>query len=344
MLVYLVQYLVFMINNFPRSTSLVEDMSPREKLTGKKLDYSLECKLEFGEYVQANEENTIKNSMQSRTFPAICLGPVGNIQGSYYFLNLNTWEVVKRRGWMKLPLPNDIIQKINAKSAREQMKTLDGQKVTVGDLDFENDDTEENDEENGEISPLPAETLDNYGNVPVDNDNQEPAIQVENNEEWDYNPQYFHDEDNALINDNNMEEGHDEESSHGYNLRDTPQRRADREKRALALLAYKVCKVFATYNTQKAIRDWGEEAEASMMKEMKQLHDKEVFEPVDYNSLTPKQKLGILRSLMHTKRKRNGLLKSRFLADGSKQDRLSSAVDPSSPTVSILKRYSSLQP
>jgi hypothetical protein len=75
--------------------------------------------------------------MQSRTFPAICLGPVGNIQGSYYFLNLNTWEVNKRRGWVKLPLPNEIIQKINAKSAREQQN---GNNFQSNEIDFDSGD------------------------------------------------------------------------------------------------------------------------------------------------------------------------------------------------------------
>jgi hypothetical protein len=72
----------------------------------------------------------------------------------------------------------------------------------------------------------------------------------------------------------------------------------------------------------------------SMKKEMNQLHQKGVMSPVKYQDLTPKQKVRILRSLMFLKRKRNNILKSRFVADGSTQLRNLSAVDPSSPTVS----------
>jgi len=71
-----------------------------------------------------------------------------------------------------------------------------------------------------------------------------------------------------------------------------------------------------------------------MNKEMNQLHQKGVMEPVNYTDLTPKQKVRMLRSLMFLKRKRNNVLKSRFVANGSIQIRSMSAVDPSSPTVS----------
>jgi hypothetical protein len=329
MLIYLVQYLTFMINNFPRSTSLVENMSPREKLTGKKLDYAVDCKLEFGDYVHANAENNIKNSMQSRTFPAICLGPVGNIQGSYYFLNLNTWEVNKRRGWVKLPLPNDIIQKINAKSAREQQNANNFQS---NDFDFDSDDEDDINDEY-DLPPAKASNLNNHADDKEESISKYVQDQAEE-PEWDYEPTYFHEEDDK----SNQEIEHS--SSHGYQLRRTAQRKAREgedvinEKQVFTLLNWNDYNMFATYNTDKAIKDWGEEAKASMLKEMKQMHDKEVFEPVSSESLSSTQKTKVLRSLMHTKRKRNGLLKSRFLADGSKQDRLSSAVDPSSPTVS----------
>ena len=44
----------------------------------------------FGSYCKIHEENTPTNSMKLRGIPAICLGPTGNIQGTYSFLNLAT--------------------------------------------------------------------------------------------------------------------------------------------------------------------------------------------------------------------------------------------------------------
>ncbi|MBS0645922.1 MAG: hypothetical protein JSR97_04975 [Verrucomicrobia bacterium] len=319
MAVYLVYYLVMMINSVPRSTSILE-ISPKEKLTGKKLDYEKDFQLEFGDYCQVNEEDTVKNSLKSRTFPGICLGPVGNIQCSYYFLNLNSWQVVKRRAWIKLPIPNHVIEKINAKSLREQAKYGIGKEAfKLDDLEFLNDDEEE--------------AREGYDDQPID----EKAAEREEEQEWNYEPNYFQEEEEASENAVEEEESEEEEAeevNQPYDLRKTPQREAYKNKFSNnVFVIYR--EILATYNIKKAINDYGEEGIESMTKEMKQLHDKDVFEPVDYNVLDALQKLRILRSIMLVKRKRNNTLKSRFLADGSKQLRSLSQVDPSSPTVSI---------
>ena len=108
-------------------------MSPKTKLTGKELDYLVDCQLEFGEYVQANEDNTKTNPMNARTFPAICLGPVGNVQGSYYFLSLETWEVVKRRSWQRLPSPTCSLRRLTLRLDRRQLIiALDQLKFRIG--------------------------------------------------------------------------------------------------------------------------------------------------------------------------------------------------------------------
>ena len=321
--IYLVYYIVGMINNIPRSTSVVE-MSPKEKLTGKKLDYNSDFQIQFGEYCQANEEDNLKNSMKSRTFPAICLGPVGNIQSSYYFLSLNSWQVVKRRQWIKLPIPNDVIDKINAKAKTQQSKM-----------------------------PISSEPL-----VPLDEDEESEVAEETNDEQilqWNYEPDYFHEEEELdgqngnepdyfheeeYQSEANEEHSNDQEvaqrpdkKAHGYNLRKTPQREAWNNKfnENIFMMYFNV---LATYNIKKAVQEYGDEGTQSMLKEMKQLHDKDVFEPMDYNLLNEKQKSKILRSLMFVKRKRNGTLKSRFLADGSQQVRSLSQIDASSPTVS----------
>ena len=314
--IYLVYYLVGMINYIPRSTSVIE-MSPKEKLTGKKLDYNADFKLQFGDYCQANEEDTMKNSMKSRTFPAICLGPVGNIQSSYYFLNINSWQVVKRRQWVKLPIPNEVIERINTKAKAEQPK-----------FPIENERLDSLNEEEESIDD--SETKWNYEPDYF----QEEEIEDSNGNE----PDYFHEEEYELENNNDIhfENENVEETTkktHGYNLRKTPQREAFRNKfEENVFMIY--FNVLATYNIKKAVEEYGNEGTQSMLKEMKQLHDKDVFEPMDYNSLSERQKSKILRSLMFVKRKRNGTLKSRFLADGSQQVRSLSQIDASSPTVS----------
>ena len=78
-------------------------------MTGTTLDYNQHCKIEFGAYAEAHEEPTPMDNMQTRAEPSICLGPVGNLQGSYKFLNLRTGTKIKRRKWTELPRPRNII-------------------------------------------------------------------------------------------------------------------------------------------------------------------------------------------------------------------------------------------
>jgi hypothetical protein len=315
MMIYLVYYLVSMINQFPRSTSMIDSISPKTKLTGKVLDFSTDCQLEFGDYVQANEENTVINSMKARTFPAICLGPVGNIQSSYYFMNLETWEVVKRRSWVLMPLPKEFIDKINAKAMREQALYGPGDlRFRIGNLDL----LDEGDEQD-QFEPVRDEIL--YGET---KQTEEPE------EEVDYEPHYFHEE--PLSNVDVSDEIIEENPSPKYNLRKTPQREKWKEKFGLTLYG---TPVVITYNVKNGIKQFGQEAISSISKEMTQLHEKGVFTPVKYEDLTPKQKVRVLRSLMFLKRKRDSSLKARFVANGSIQIRELAAIDPSSPTVSI---------
>jgi hypothetical protein len=321
MVIYLVYYLVSMINSFPRSTSAIEGVSPKEKLTGRKLDYLVDCKLEFGDYCLANEDDTITNTMKARAIPAICLGPVGNIQGSYYFLNLQSWEVVKRRSWEKLPLPNDVIAKINGRADREAaIYSRGGLRFRIGETELLDSDNEDNPNNPNNPNPNP-----NDGGI-AEVDYEPHYFQEEDSDEVNYESDYLHDEEADAV--SHSPEG--EISTHGYNLRKTPQRDMWREKYGLFFQHA----VLSTYSITKGIEQYGQEAIDSMTKEMTQLHQKGVFRPVDYNKLTPMQKVRVIRSMMNLKRKRSGILKSRFLADGSMQLRNLSAIDPSSPTVS----------
>jgi hypothetical protein len=324
MLIYLVYFLVSMINSFPRSTSALEGVAPKTKLTGKTLDYNHDLKLEFGDYAQVNEENNKTNSMEARTFPGICLGTVGNIQGSYYFMNLNTWQVVKRRSWVQMPLPNHVIENINSKTERELNSYGSGvNRFRINNTEiFQDDDlADENQVE------LPIEELN------ADQPIQEPPSQER--PEVDYEPHYFYEEPEEEefeeVDPQPQQQQPEPEPSHKYNLRNTPQRQKWKEKFGFTLWGLPV---LTTYSVKNGIKEFGAEAIDSMKKEMNQLHQKGVFEPVKYSELTNKQKVRMLRSLMFLKRKRNNILKSRFVANGSMQIRMMSAVDPSSPTVS----------
>lgn len=82
MIIEMVYCSVFWINAFPYKDGISSELSPRILVTGKLVDYTKHCKIEFGSYAQIHEEHG--NSMTSRTTGAIALGHSGNSQGRYF--------------------------------------------------------------------------------------------------------------------------------------------------------------------------------------------------------------------------------------------------------------------
>ena len=113
MLIYLLHHVVMWLNNFPIANGISTRFSPREIMQHNKLSIKHHCKAPFGSYCEVHEDNDPTNGMQSRGLPTICLGPTGNIQGTYSFLNLSTGLVIKRRRFVELPAPDSVIQRVN---------------------------------------------------------------------------------------------------------------------------------------------------------------------------------------------------------------------------------------
>ena len=113
MLIDLIYYSILWINAFPPKGGVSTTLSPRNIMTGIQFDYNKHCQLPFGSYVQAHEEPNPTNTQAARTVGAICLGPTGNIQGSYKFLNLRTGKRITRRRWTPLPMPQEVIDRVN---------------------------------------------------------------------------------------------------------------------------------------------------------------------------------------------------------------------------------------
>ena len=91
----------------------ISNVIPRTLMTGIKLDYSKHCHLPFGSYVQVHDEPSPTNSPSARTVGAITLGPTGNLQGGYKFLNLRMGGKIKRRNWTHLTMPSEVIERLN---------------------------------------------------------------------------------------------------------------------------------------------------------------------------------------------------------------------------------------
>ena len=104
--VWLIKYAVSRIVLAPTRNS-INHISPREKLSGRKIDVDKEIKHGFGDYVQVHND-VIDNSTKSRTAGAIALMSSGNLEGSLYYMLLANEQIVKRTKATVLPMPNEV--------------------------------------------------------------------------------------------------------------------------------------------------------------------------------------------------------------------------------------------
>jgi hypothetical protein len=119
--IHLLQHVVQMLNLTVQPNGVSDILSPSSIVLGVKLDADIYCKVEFGTYCQVHDEPHPGNSVHTpRTLDAIALRPLGNLQGGYYFLCLNTWRVIARRQWTSLPMPAHVIDLLQTKALDER--------------------------------------------------------------------------------------------------------------------------------------------------------------------------------------------------------------------------------
>jgi hypothetical protein len=93
--------------------------------------------------------------------------------------------------------------------------------------------------------------------------------------------------------------------------------------------------VMTQYSMKKGIKLFGSDGVDAVLQELKQLHDRDVIQPVHAKALSSEDRQNALHYLMFLKQKQTGKIKGRGCADGRKQQACISKEDYSSPTVSI---------
>ena len=76
-------------------------------------------------------------------------------------------------------------------------------------------------------------------------------------------------------------------------------------------------RVMTQMSAKQGIKEFGQEAVAALMQEFAQLENLNVYEAMDVKLLTRAQRRGELRAINLIKKKRDGKLKGRTVADGS---------------------------
>jgi Reverse transcriptase (RNA-dependent DNA polymerase)/Zinc knuckle len=396
LLIELVYNSNFWLNSLPSLSGISTQMSPREIITGLKIDYKRHCSLEFGCYVQTHEQHD--NSMQSRTVGALALRPTGNEQGGHYFFSLTTGKILNRFKWTALPMPEDVkirIEHMAKESSTASNLTFSDREGNILPLDeddaelFEEEEDllsdvtsqfgeginipndiellqnqnenpediiiigDDNDgpEENMELGVIPEEAIDefiapaelanddmNIGNIIPDDATRDEVQEVEYAAIPDNMVMVPNAEDTNIGDDPHQQAINERmdtlygQRTKQYNLRPRKPLNQDHLLTQICENDY-VC--LSQYNVKQGLKRFGNAGRDAVMKELQQLHIRDVIEPVLGSSLSVTEKHAALPYLMFLKEKRNGVIKGRGCADGRKQRLHIDKGEASSPTVSI---------
>jgi hypothetical protein len=89
-----------------------------------------------------------------------------------------------------------------------------------------------------------------------------------------------------------------------------------------------------TYSLNKGLKKFGDRGKEAAQKEMKQLHDRVVFEPILIAEMTQLERKRAMESLIFLTEKRDGTIKARTCANGSTQREYIPREEATSPTAS----------
>ena len=101
--------------------------SPRMILHKENLDFNRHCKYVLGEYVQAHEDENIKNNNAPRSLDCLYLRPTANHQGGHELLNLQTYITILRSKVTAIAITPSVIEMVHAMAVKD--KIPDGLKV-----------------------------------------------------------------------------------------------------------------------------------------------------------------------------------------------------------------------
>ena len=365
MVIHMVFICVKMLNFFPPRGGVSDTMSPKEIMSGEKLDFKKHLALQFGQYCQVHEEEMPRNGMSARTKGAISLGPSGNLQGGYKFMALNTGKKITRRNWDVIPIPDVVVARVNSLGSGqpEQLIFTDRHGRLIGDIEIPGVDSDVDDDAD-EIPGVDPESVVEDIELPGVDTVVDTPQQVE-----------IHDLD-VPINDPDPIQvetvTESVEPSAPEPVVPTGPRRSARvrtqpkayipsmtgsSKYAFAVTQLQennvlypdthmfmqhdfyqaesdvVASVMTQLSLKAGMKQWGDKALNAVTSEMRQLHFRDTFKPKHWKELSHTQRQMVLESHMFLKEKRDGKIKGRTVAGGNKQRGYIPKEDASSPTV-----------
>ena len=386
------------LNFFPPKGGVSKYYSPRMIMHQSSLDYTKHFQYEFGQFVQAHDNNTItKNTPASRTIDCIYLRYTSNMQGGHELLDLATKRIITRHAITEVPMSNTIIARV------EQLAKQDGiyqsNRPLIAGVDHDDDDNDDNENENEGNDNDNDDDDDDDDNDDDDNDEggvdnentnetNEPIAQNDNamNEnEDDESAQtemiVFEDENEPLFEDYNEEQDEDEDEPIDHteprrstrivntpinyvpsfggkkyqhlhvqlstNTKEYDNKRAyigamiinkinlmdlSKEELSSMHLSKEELSLVQTYSLKKGLKKYKDKGYVAAFGEMKQLHDRICFRPIDPSTMTPEERKKAMETLIFLTEKRDGRIKARTVANGSVQRKWMTKEESTSPT------------
>lgn len=344
---FAVVYATKVMNMLP-SKAGVEGMLPLEALTGRYVNFKTHLPLGFCDYVQVKKKappGQLENKLESRTYGALALYPVGNDEGAVRFFNLHTGRLTTSSVYTQLPLPMEVQSLMNMVASRFPMVSEDESKSASDSRIVEGNDGEYN---------LPAVEKVWY-ELLFERSRAEAARVVPAHIKEPAEPTTQPDEvvkpEQPSVETSEppqLDVGVTESIEQPVEPVSDPPRYDFRERKPRAFVLHSEividadAAVCSTMTVKQAMTKHPEAAVSALRSELSQFLDKQVFTPVFLNSLSPDQRKRVITSLVFLKEKflPDGTfekLKARIVAGGHQQDR--SEYDPteiSSPTASMI--------
>jgi hypothetical protein len=178
--IHIVLNVVKLLNFFPTKGGVSDTLSPKTIMSGETLDYKKHLSLQLGQYCQVHEEDNPQNSQIARTKGAISLGPSGNLQGGFKFMDLNSGNKIVHRSWDIIPMPDLVIDRVNAlgRDQPQRMNFTDRHGRLISDVEIPGvDDQEEDDDHLPEVVPVIADDIKITG-VDVEGTETQDAVPI----------------------------------------------------------------------------------------------------------------------------------------------------------------------
>jgi Reverse transcriptase (RNA-dependent DNA polymerase) len=329
------------------------------------LDYNKHCAVPFGTYVQAHNEPNFKNSQHPRTIDCIYLHYVDNLQGGHHLLDLRTGQTIKRRTITQVPITQNIIEMVHKLAEADKMS--EGFKITnrnnialfdsswIAGVDYEEENDDETSEEDMETS---VDNMDPNEIAEMHTKKDNSSSEESNPDESEHTPEKS---EHSSEEDNEEEEEDSDEEDHLNNELRTKSGRLVKPPVKLNLnqchlitqgherteYSIETGKVIArnmiginhkhyqfteTYGLKKGLRKFGKDGYTAALQEMRQLHERTVFKPINIHELTHQEKKRAIDSLIFLVQKDDGRIKARTCANGSVQRDYIDKDEASSPT------------